>query len=109
MGFSVSEGAIACRLDLNNPYTSVCGIVGSGGAIACRLDLNNPHTSVCGILGFGEGCLGCRLDLEQSTRYRSCEKLESVPNTNHTEIRRLGRGQSLLSRFGRFKAPPLKS
>src|SRR6266567_3591246 len=40
------------RLDLNNPHTSVCGILGLGECLCCRLDLNNPHTSVCGIPGF---------------------------------------------------------
>ncbi len=40
------------RLDLNNPHTSVCGILLFREGVSYRPDLNNPHTSVCGILGF---------------------------------------------------------
>lgn len=38
----------SCRLDLNNPRTTVRGI--HGQARVCRPDLNNPRTSVREIL-----------------------------------------------------------
>jgi hypothetical protein len=45
-------GAPLCRLDLNDPPTSVGGILGHVVlAFVCRLHLNDPPTSVGGIPG----------------------------------------------------------
>src|SRR6266480_396948 len=53
-----------CRLDLNNPPTSVGGIQRRLRApFCCRLDLNNPPTPVGGIQEKQQSPFLCRLDL----------------------------------------------
>ena len=46
-----NKAGVRCdaRLDLNNPPTSVGGILSVRCRFSCRLDLNNPPTSVGGI------------------------------------------------------------
>ncbi|SRR6266487_2056850 len=77
--------SLLVRQDLNNPHTSVCGILGLGEGSCCRRDLNNPHTSVCGILGFWKDYC-CKPDLNNSqTSVVDSRFLESVSVVGWTE------------------------
>jgi hypothetical protein len=44
-----------CRVDINDPPTSVGGIRGGAMGDWCRLDINDPPTSVGGIRGRSDG------------------------------------------------------